>query len=160
VAMNFGGFGPMYVGPPAGGFSGGPWAGYGGGGWGGYGMGGWGGFGFPAFSGLAPGIALSMLPQPDPEIAAFVERAIDNDPTIPAHANIDVAVRNGIVTLTGTVSNKRIKHAAGDDAWFVPWVIDVHNEINVVPRTARTAQAAGQTREQSENQTGETVETA
>lgn len=81
------------------------------------------------------GIAtIGAQPAPDAEIQHFVERTIDNDPEIPAHAKIDVAVQNGVVTLTGTVSNKRIKHAAGDDAWWIPQVLDIHNQIQVSPR--------------------------
>lgn len=105
---------------------------------------GWGGgYGtFPFGAGMAyPSFAAP--PATDDEIRYFVEQALDNDPTLPTHTQIDVQVNNGVVTLSGTVPNKRIKHAAGDDAWWVPQVCDVHNEINVVSRRERAA-GAGQ----------------
>lgn len=46
---------------------------------------------------------------------------------------VDVEVQNGVVTLTGTVSSIIEKRAAGDDAWDVPGVIDVKNEICIQP---------------------------
>ncbi|HEY8477426.1 MAG TPA: BON domain-containing protein, partial [Chloroflexota bacterium] len=45
-----------------------------------------------------------------------------------------VEVDSGVVTLTGTVPNKRVKAAAGDDAWWVPGVVDVRNELQVTGR--------------------------
>ncbi|HVB96908.1 MAG TPA: BON domain-containing protein [Chloroflexota bacterium] len=73
----------------------------------------------------------------DDEICYFVEQSLDNDPAIPPHVSIGVDVNSGVVTLTGTVPNKRIKHAAGDDAWWLPQVLDVHNEIEVLSRKVR-----------------------
>ena len=83
----------------------------------------------------------TYVPRNDTEIKDFVERAIDSDPMVPPDADISVQVQNGVVTLTGTVPNKRIKHAAGDDAWWVPPVRDVHNEIQIVSRRERAAGA-------------------
>ncbi|MGH2461252.1 MAG: BON domain-containing protein [Chloroflexota bacterium] len=123
------GFGPAVIGGPYGNpywMYGPPFPAYGYPSWG---SGPWYGT-FPAA--MPTAIATGAARTDDAHIREFVERAIDNDPSIPAHAEIDVAVENGVVTLTGTVSNKRIKHAAGDDAWFVPQVFDVHNEIAVV----------------------------
>lgn len=102
---------------------------------------GYGTFPTPGF-GTAPAFYGAMN---DQELKDFVENAIDNDPAIPAQAMISVDARNGVVTLTGTVPNKRIKHAAGDDAWFVPQVTDVDNEIQVVPRRERGTRAGGET---------------
>jgi hypothetical protein len=78
----------------------------------------------------------------DELIRHLVEDTIDNDPSISPRAKIDVNVKSGVVTLTGTVSNKQIKHAAGDDAWWLPQVIDVHNQIGVVSRRERMATAS------------------
>ena len=76
----------------------------------------------------------------DEEITEMVYDAIDADPLIPYDADINVAVDAGVVTLTGTVPNKRVKHAAGDDAWWVPGVVDVNNELEVTGRRrAKTA---------------------
>lgn len=113
-------------------------------GWGGFaGYGGnpWLGGGYGTLPYALPYLPITGAKRDDAEIKYFVENAIDNDPVIPAHADISVAVQNGVVTLTGTVPNKRIKHAAGDDAWWVPPVLDVHNEIKVVPRRQRVAES-------------------
>jgi len=97
-----------------------------------------------AFPGFTPGLGLLPLGQAgDAEIKDFVERSLDRDPEVPAHADIGVDVKNGVVTLTGTVPNKRIKHAVGDDAWWIPQVLDVHNELNVERRRPRTQETAG-----------------
>ncbi len=143
--MNYG-YGPGATGP----YSGPSWWQAGWGGFPGYGGYPWYGgmfanpfFGygtFPYWSAMYPGAW--GVPN-DAEIKYFVENSLDNDPTIPAHVNIGVEVQNGVVTLTGTVPNKRIKHAAGDDAWWIPQVIDVHNEIQVMPRRERAAGAEG-----------------
>ncbi|MGH2459372.1 MAG: BON domain-containing protein, partial [Chloroflexota bacterium] len=119
-------------------------------GWGGnfggnYGFGGYGnpwlGYGTFPYAPV-PFVSAAGWPQAeDGEIKYFVENALDNDPEIPAHANVNVDVHGGVVTLTGTVPNKRMKHAAGDDAWWIPQVLDVHNEINVVSRRERSAES-------------------
>lgn len=98
-------------------------------------------FGFGTGFGTLPmgGLAFGLAPMSDGEMKYFVEQSLDNDPAIPASTNIGVGVQNGVVTLTGTVSNKRIKHDAGDDAWWIPQVIDVHNEIQVQSRKNRAA---------------------
>lgn len=82
----------------------------------------------------------------DSEIEEMIYDALDADPLIPFDANIEVTVEAGTVYLRGEVPSKRIKHAAGDDAWWIPGVVDVHNEIKVVPRRPRGSEA-GQTRE-------------
>lgn len=81
----------------------------------------------------------------DSEIEEMIYDSIDADPLIPFDANIDVSVEAGTVYLRGEVPSKRIKHAAGDDAWWIPGVVDVHNEIKVAPRRrAATEEAAKQ----------------
>ena len=111
----------------------------------GYGPSNWTNFGtFPS-----TGFGYGWAPMTDDELGYFVEQSIDNDPSIPADANIDVDVQDGVVTLTGTVPNKRIKHAAGDDAWWLPQVIDVHNTIQVQPRKQRAGLMASRTTGQS-----------
>jgi hypothetical protein len=67
----------------------------------------------------------------DDDIVEMIFDAFDRDPLIPWDADIDVSSDAGTVTLTGTVANKRIKHAAGDDAWWVAGVDDVRNQIRV-----------------------------
>jgi hypothetical protein len=107
----------------------------------GFGPANWSNFGtFPSL-----GFGYGWTPMTDEELAYRVEQEIDNDPSIPAHVSIDVEAQDGIVTLSGTVPNKRIKHAAGDDAWWLPQVIDVHNTIEVQPRKQRAGTSTTQT---------------
>jgi hypothetical protein len=96
------------------------------------------GYGAPPTFG--PPYAPTYIPRSDEEIRDFVLRTIESDPEVPADANINVSVQSGVVTLTGTVPNKRVKHAVGDDAWWVPPVVDVHNELEITPRRERMAE--------------------
>lgn len=64
----------------------------------------------------------------DAEIGTDAVNAIRNDTWVDSD-NINVAVNNGVVTLTGTVPNLFQKRQAGDDAWDVPGVVDVHNNL-------------------------------
>jgi osmotically-inducible protein OsmY len=82
------------------------------------------------------GYTAATLPT-DEDITNMVLTNIDNDPLIPWDVNLNVRADAGEVFLEGTVPNKRIKHAAGDDAWWVPGVIDVHNMIKVAKREER-----------------------
>ena len=117
--------GPMWAGPAWGwgpGMAAGP----------GYGA----GYGFGPGLGFGPAYAPAYyggLPT-DSETEEMIYDAIDADPLIPFDANIDVAVEAGTIYLRGEVPSKRIKHAAGDDAWWIPGVVDVHNEIKVTAR--------------------------
>ena len=86
--------------------------------------------------GYGPGYAPAYyggLPT-DSEIEEMIYDSIDADPLIPFDANVDIGVEAGTVYLRGEVPSKRIKHAAGDDAWWIPGVIDLHNEIKVTAR--------------------------
>jgi len=102
----------------------------------GWGLGGvrrWGGTYSPQFRSTG-------LPTDD-ETVEMTYDAIDNDPLIPYDADINVDCDAGTVTLTGTVSSKQIKHAAGDDAWWIPGVDDVHNDLSVeIRHPAHSAQ--------------------
>lgn len=111
----------------------------------GWGLGGgrrWGGTYSPQF-------AMTGLPT-DEETTEMVYDAIDADPLIPFDADINVDTDAGTVTLTGTVPNKQIKHAVGDDAWWIVGVDDVRNELQVQPRRGgqegQTRPSAGPTR--------------
>ncbi|MBI2865582.1 MAG: BON domain-containing protein [Chloroflexi bacterium] len=87
----------------------------------------------------SPQFTATGLPT-DEEIVEMVYDAMDVDPLVPYDADINVDCDAGVVTLTGTVLNKRAKHAAGDDAWWAPGVVDVKNELMVSGRRrARTA---------------------
>ncbi|HUV05318.1 MAG TPA: BON domain-containing protein [Armatimonadota bacterium] len=78
----------------------------------------------------------------DSEIEEMIYDAIDADPLIPFDANVDVSVEAGTVYLRGEVPSKRMKHAAGDDAWWIAGVVDVHNEIKVTARKRVTQEGA------------------
>ncbi|HEY8476383.1 MAG TPA: BON domain-containing protein [Chloroflexota bacterium] len=67
----------------------------------------------------------------DEEIVEMVYDALDDDPFVPVQAAIEVACESGVVTLKGTVPSKNIKRSAGDDAWWIPGVVDVRNELAV-----------------------------
>ncbi len=88
-----------------------------------------------------PQFVMTGLPTDD-EIEEMVYDSIDSDPMIPYDADIDVESDAGTVTLTGTVASKAIKHAAGDDAWWVPGVNDVRNELQVERRRPAPEEAA------------------
>ena len=123
---------PWQAGPWQGGPAWGP-----GPGWQGYGQPGRGaGPCAPGYAPPAPTYAPSYyggLPT-DSEIEEMIYDAIDADPLIPFDANIDVSVEAGTIYLRGEVPSKRIKHAVGDDAWWIPGVADVHNEIKMTQR--------------------------
>ncbi len=114
--------------------------------WGpGYGIGpqaaaGWGLGGLRRWGGsYSPQYISTGLPT-DEEITEMVYDALDSDPLVPYDADIEVSVDSGVVTLSGTVPNKRVKHSIGDDAWWVPGVVDVRNDVQVGGRRrARSA---------------------
>ena len=76
----------------------------------------------PKVSYVTPGV------RSDAEIGTDVVNALRNDTWVDS-SNIAVAVNNGVVTLTGTVPNLFQKRQAGDDAWDVPGVVDVQNNL-------------------------------
>jgi osmotically-inducible protein OsmY len=69
---------------------------------------------------------------PDAEITSNVKNSLVWDPDIDS-TKIDVTVAEGIATLTGTVDAYWKKFQAENDAYWVTGVIDVVNEIGVVP---------------------------
>jgi len=99
-----------------------------------WGTGGWGLGGLRTWGGTYSPQYLSTGLPTDEEITEMVYDALDDDVLIPWDADINVDVKAGEVTLTGTVPNKHIKHSAGDDAWWVPGVVDVHNQLEVSGR--------------------------
>lgn len=74
----------------------------------------------------------------DEEIRNTIRRNLDRDVRITQPGNIDDIVADGVVTLTGTVPGYDQKTAAADDAWTAPGVIDVINDVVVVPPSPRT----------------------
>lgn len=96
----------------------------------------------PAFN--APPVWTSQGCPTDEQVLSMIYDALDADPAIPYDSDIDVDVTGGVVTLTGTVPNKRIKHFVGDDAWWVPGVWDINNNLEIVPRVRRAEATGGQ----------------
>lgn len=45
---------------------------------------------------------------------------------------IAIDVRNGIVTLTGSVESEMARRATWDDSWDVPGVSDVFNNLRII----------------------------
>lgn len=57
-------------------------------------------------------------------------------------SEIDIKVRNGIATLTGSVRERSMKHRAEDLAERIPGVLDVENQLKVGNKRAETSQQA------------------
>ena len=75
-----------------------------------------------------------LQPVTDEQIRNMVYDALRSDPRIPPEARITTEVSQGVVTLTGTVPDKWVKHAAGEDALNVPGVVDVDNRLTLARR--------------------------
>jgi osmotically-inducible protein OsmY len=70
----------------------------------------------------------------DDEIEREVYDRLDNEWQIPDNADIKAQVKEGVVTLTGTVRNRNAKMAVWNSVWQVPGVEDVHNNIIIQSR--------------------------
>lgn len=68
----------------------------------------------------------------DNVIKSNVETALFYDSWVDSQ-RVNVDVKDGTVTLTGTVNSSFEKRAAGDDAWEVPGVRDVQNNLQIKP---------------------------
>jgi hypothetical protein len=76
----------------------------------------------------------------DNEIADIVADNIHLDPFIPLsdERNINIEVKDAVVTLSGSVRNPRVKPLAYADAFWSPGVVDVIDNIQVHPMQRRT----------------------
>jgi osmotically-inducible protein OsmY len=79
----------------------------------------------------------------DARILAEVNEALARDPWLNA-SGIHVTVQNGEVTLTGTVETPAEKRRAGQIAWNVLGVRDVHNRLQIAALTRPTEQPTEQ----------------
>jgi len=70
-------------------------------------------------------------PTNDQEIEDFIGDALD---MLPGSNDIEVRCDGGRVTLSGQVSQKRLKRDAGEIAWVTPGVNDVQNNATIVAR--------------------------
>jgi osmotically-inducible protein OsmY len=76
-------------------------------------------------------------PASDSEIEDFLYDALD---LLPGASDVEVRCDSGRATLTGGVSQKRLKRDTGEIAWAIPGINDVQNNITIAPR--RRARAA------------------
>jgi hypothetical protein len=77
-------------------------------------------------------IASGMLIRSDGDITADIWRMLEDNPAIaPYFERITVDVRDGRVTLRGTVPSPRHKLTVEQDVWHVPGVFDVVNNLRV-----------------------------
>jgi hypothetical protein len=70
-------------------------------------------------------------PATDQDVEEFI---YDTFELLAGAADVDVRSEAGRVTLTGTVSHKRLKHDLGEIAWAIPAVTDVHNNLTIATR--------------------------
>jgi hypothetical protein len=160
-----------------GGFGQGGQGGYGQGGQGGYGQGSQGGYGQGGYGGSGDqrfGMSESQRPQwrdeghnhrgsgphrgkgpvgyqrSDERVREMISESLADDDQIDA-SQIEVTVKNGEVTLTGTVSDRRTKREAEECACMVSGVRDIQNQLRVKDdRSAGQSNQSGQS-----NQTGQ-----
>jgi BON domain len=92
---------------------------------------------YPSMAPYLPSAGFPATVASDQSIARMVVNSINTDAGIPSDSDITVDVDGGIVILTGTVPTKFAKHRAGDDAWWLPDVIDVQNQLQIKPRRER-----------------------
>ena len=72
----------------------------------------------------------SRVARGDEEITSDIRNRLTWDSWVNAD-QINIDVKNGVVTLTGDVDSAVEKRAAGDDAWDTVGVIDVNNLLHV-----------------------------
>jgi len=70
------------------------------------------------------------LTRTDAQIKEDVEYQLRADNRVSSY-DVNVVVDNGVVTLTGEVSSRRAKNAASDNAWKVPGVVNVTNNLSI-----------------------------
>lgn len=72
------------------------------------------------------------LPPTDARVRLALQEVLLRDPRV-ASPKVAVQVSGGRVVLVGTVSNQVAKHAAEQDAWTIPGVIQVVNQLGIEP---------------------------
>jgi BON domain len=94
--------------------------------------------------GFQPPIAgagtLTQLPQlfgripSDDEVENLISEAVDSEPLFVGNVEVEVQCEAGVVTLTGNVPHKSIKHAIGELAWGAPGIADVKSNLELSGR--------------------------
>ena len=82
----------------------------------------------PSFRGRGP----KNYRRSDERLRELVSERLEDHEAIDA-SDMEVAVRDGIVTLTGTVDSRRTKRLAEDVALITPGVLDVQNALKIDP---------------------------
>src|SRR5579884_2409845 len=100
---------------------------------GGFGEGAGTGFNIGGPAGRQMGLPATIGQYSDGQLEHIVNSVLDNDP-MTADADITVAVHDGVVTLGGTVRHRVTMLQAENDAWSVPSVHEVQNNIQLKPR--------------------------
>ena len=88
----------------------------------------------------------------DSDIKSDCESALFYDTAV-SSLDVKCDCNNGVITLTGTVDSELKKRLAAEDAWRVPGVSDVQNQINV-NETNIPSRAAGQDEVEAKPPTG------
>ena len=70
-------------------------------------------------------------PTTDQEVEEFI---YDTFELLAGAGDVDVRSEGGRVTLTGSVSHKRLKHDLGEIVWAIPAVTDVQNNMTITAR--------------------------
>jgi hypothetical protein len=70
----------------------------------------------------------------DQDLEKQVEDILGLDP-LTCNADLQVQCQDQVIMLTGTVTNKLVKIAAGNDCWIIPGVRDVNNSIQIKTRS-------------------------
>jgi osmotically-inducible protein OsmY len=83
-----------------------------------------------------------MGPTSDREVEEVIYDALE---WLSGTNDVEARCEGGRITLTGSVSNKRIKRDVGEVAWAIPSVADVQNNVTI---TARRRGRHDQQREQ------------
>lgn len=82
-------------------------------------------------------------PANDQEMEDFISDALD---LLLGANDVDVRCEGGRATLTGSVSQKRVKRDAGEIVWAIPTINDVQNNITIATRRrSRTSTREGET---------------
>jgi hypothetical protein len=93
--------------------------------------------GMPEISASALVAAVAMRrgqpqgPTTDQELEEFT---YDTFELLAGAGDVDVRCEAGRVTLTGSVSHKRLKHDLGEIAWAIPAAADVQNNLTITTR--------------------------
>jgi osmotically-inducible protein OsmY len=96
--------------------------------------------GHPPQSGISGGYQQQGHSQQPDQAGAQTDSAIKSEVvdrlranTYTADSTLSVQVHVGVVVLAGDVPSVLAKRAAGDDCWDTPGVVDVSNQLTVVP---------------------------